>query len=359
VRVVVVGATGNVGTALLEALRADSRISAVAGVARRLPDGYGPYAGVRWHSVDVAAGDAVAALTPVFAGADAVVHLAWQIQPSHDRARLRATNVGGARHVAEAVLRAGVPALVVASSIGAYAPGPKEPPVSEDWPVTGVPGASYSVDKAAVERMLDQLEHDAPQLRVVRLRPGLIFQATAAAEIARFFAGPLAPVGLLRFGRVPVIPAGPRLRLQAVHADDVARAYLAAVTGNVRGAFNIAAEPVLDAGSVAPLLHGRGVPVPPWLLRAAAAVSWRMRLQPVEPGWVTLAARSPLMSLRRAREELGWQARVDARDALAELLAAMSRGNGGSSAPLRRRESTLRALAGGLRGRPPGHGDPY
>ncbi len=48
-RVAVVGATGNVGTAVLRALRTDSRISAVAGVARRLPKAEGPYAGVRWH----------------------------------------------------------------------------------------------------------------------------------------------------------------------------------------------------------------------------------------------------------------------------------------------------------------------
>ena len=54
---------------------------------------------------------------------------------------------------AQAAVRASVPALVVASSVGAYAPGPKDERVGEDWPVTGVPGSSYSRDKADVEAL--------------------------------------------------------------------------------------------------------------------------------------------------------------------------------------------------------------
>ncbi|MEU7906179.1 hypothetical protein [Actinoplanes sp. NPDC049118] len=59
---------------------------------------------------------------------------------------------------------------------------------------------------------------------MVRVRPGLIFQRAAGTEIARYFAGPLLPAPLLRHQRIPVVPAHPRLRLQAVHADDVADA---------------------------------------------------------------------------------------------------------------------------------------
>ena len=44
-----------------------------------------------------------------FTGADAVVHLAWQIQPSRDRAQMRRTNIDGTRAVVIAARRAGVP----------------------------------------------------------------------------------------------------------------------------------------------------------------------------------------------------------------------------------------------------------
>jgi UDP-glucose 4-epimerase len=358
---VVVGASGNVGTAVLRRLAGEPRVEEITGVARRVPPASAgpPYAGVRWRSIDVARQESVAELAACFAGADAVIHLAWQIQPSHDRARIRRTNVDGTGHVAQATVRAGVPALVVASSIGAYAPGSKDRPVSEEWPVTGIPGSTYSRDKADTEALLDQVQLAHPQLRLVRLRPGLTFQRSAASQIARYFAGPLAPLSLLRIGRLPAVPSGQRLRTQAVHADDVADAYVRAVLSDARGAFNIAAEPVLDAASVTARFGGRAIPVPPALLRAGAALTWYARLQPVEPGWVDLAAASPVMSTRRAESELGWRPRTNALDALAELFEGMSHRTGASTAALRPRPAATLRLTRMLGGRLPGHGDPY
>jgi len=44
-------------------------------------------------------------------------------------------------------------------------------------------------DKAAVESIVDTFEDAHPDVRVVRLRPGLIFKAEAASGIRRLFAG--------------------------------------------------------------------------------------------------------------------------------------------------------------------------
>ena len=93
-----------------------------------------------------------------------------------------------------------------------------------------------------------------------------------------------------------------------MHSDDVGDAYQRAVTGEVRGAFNIAAEPVIGAVELATLLKARPVSIPPRVLRAAAAATFALRLQPAEPGWVDLALQVPLMSTERARRELGWSA---------------------------------------------------
>jgi nucleoside-diphosphate-sugar epimerase len=357
-RIVVVGASGNVGTAVLRRLADTGGVSALTGVARRPPGpGAGrPYDMVDWHRIDIGAPDAVDPLTDAFAGAGAVIHLAWQIQPSHDRAALRRTNVTGTRHVADAVVRAGVPALVVASSVGAYAPGPGDERVTEEWPATGVPGSSYSRDKADQEAVLDEVELANPDLRVVRLRPGLTFQRSAAAQITRYFIGPLAPLSLLRLGRLPVVPYDRALRVQAVHADDVARAYVRAAVSDVHGAFNIAAEPVLDGALLAKRYHGRPVPLPPPVLRLGAELTWRTRLQPTEPGWVRLATKLPLMSTERAERVLGWRPHVSALDALAELLDGLARGTGAPAPALRPRRRLARSLADL---RVPGHGNPY
>src|SRR5215203_572101 len=107
-RIVIVGATGNVGTSVLEALAADGAVESILGIARRPTDAR--YAKTQFVSADVTRDD----LVPHFRGADCVIHLAWLIQPSHDRSTLRATNVDGSARVLEAVSAAGVPAVVAA-----------------------------------------------------------------------------------------------------------------------------------------------------------------------------------------------------------------------------------------------------
>jgi UDP-glucose 4-epimerase len=357
-RVVIVGASGNAGTALLRRLHEESDFELI-GVSRRRPPSTGSYADVDWHEIDIGNDDAGVRLTELFTGADAVVNLAWQIQPSHDPRRLYRTNVLGSRTVFRAAIAAGVPALVHASSVGVYAPGPKRAFVRETWLRTGVAESSYSRHKALVERMLDEIESDHPTMRIVRLRPGLIFQRDAGAEIARYFAGPLLPANLLRFGRIPIVPRHPGLRMQAVHAADVADAFLRVLRTDVRGAFNLAAGPVLDADIVGRAFHGVRLPVPGLLLEGAAALTWQLRLQPVDRGWVRLALKAPLMSCDRAAADLGWRPRTDAVSALRELVAGIAGEAGTESPPLADDPGLPGRWGGLLRGRLPGTGNPY
>src|SRR3712207_6201141 len=174
-RVCVVGATGNVGTSLLERLAAESSVESVLGVARRIPSL--TVEKTDWAAADIATDD----LVPLLRGTDAVVHLAWQIQPSRDRERLWKTNVLGSARLFRAVGEAGVPALVYASSIGAYSRGPKDRRVDESWPTDGISTSFYSRHKAEVERRLDAFEREHPTTRTVRLRPALIFKREAGA----------------------------------------------------------------------------------------------------------------------------------------------------------------------------------
>ena len=341
-RVVVVGATGNAGTSLLQALEAEPAVDSVLGIARRIPEQSRPK--VEWARADVSRDP----LEPLFRGADAVVHLAWLIQPSRDQETLRATNVRGSERVFHATAAAGVGALVLASSVGAYSYGPKDRAVDESWPTDGIRTSSYSRDKAEVERLLDRFEREHPGVRSVRLRPGLKFKREAASEIRRYFAGPLLPDPLVRPGLIPVVPDTPRLRFQAVHTDDVADAYRLAVVGDARGAFNVAADPVLDPDALARLLGARKLPVPARLLRGAAALTWRARLQPTPEGWVDMALGVPLMDTTRAREELGWTPRHGGDQALRELLDGIREGAGEPTPPLRAGGSRLRELAQGV-----------
>jgi UDP-glucose 4-epimerase len=324
-RIAVTGATGNVGTSVLRALEADDRVEEIVGIARRKPSL--TVGRTRFIAADVTRAD----LTAIFRGMDAVIHLAWLIQPSRDRGTTRAVNVDGSRRVFEATLAAGVPSLVHASSVGAYSPGPKDRFVDETWPTGGIDSSFYSRDKSDVEQILDGFEDG---LRIVRLRPGLIFKADAASGIRRLFAGPFLPSPLLRRALIPVVPAMERLRFQAVHSHDVGEAYRLAAFSELDGAFNLAAEPVLDPPELGRILGARPVGVSPRVLRAFTELTWKARLQPTPPGWLDMALAVPLLDTARARDELGWTPHHRADAALLELIDGMRRGDGIDTPPL-------------------------
>jgi nucleoside-diphosphate-sugar epimerase len=313
--VVVTGASGNIGTAVLRQLLTDDRVGDVRAVARRPPRNI-EASGLRWFAADVAADD----LGPIVDGADAVIHLAWQIQPSWDPEQMRRTNIDGSARVFEAAAQAQA-AIIHASSIGAYGPGPKDAPVDERWPTTGHRHHPYSEHKAAVEEVLDRVEARFPSIRVVRLRPALVLQAAAGQELRRYFLPRHLPGAVLRPGLVERAP----VRFQVTHADDIAAAFVTAALGDATGAFNLGTDDIIG---------GKHVPMLRPVLRAVADVSWRLHLQPVDPGWVDLIFRSPLVDSSRARDELGWVPVHTGHEALAEGLRAMADPPDGATAAL-------------------------
>lgn len=325
-RVVVTGATGNVGTAVLDRLGREPRVDSVLGLARR-PARH-PFAEIR--NVDVAEDP----LDEHLAGADAVVHLAWLFQPTHDREVTWRNNVIGTLRLLESASRTRVGSVVVASSVGAYSPGHDDVPVDETWPTHGGSSAAYAREKAYVERLLDAFEEHNPDCRVVRMRPGFIFGEESATQQRRLFGGPLAPGSLVRPATVPVLPWPRGLRFQALHTQDAADAYRLAVVGEVSGPLNIAAEPVVDPDVVASLLDARVVTVPPRLLRAGLAAAWRSHLVPASPELFDLAMQLPVMDCSRARDVLGWTPTRTSYDAVSSVLTGLARGAGGETPPL-------------------------
>src|SRR3954469_18808221 len=103
-RVVITGATGNVGSSVLRALAADERVTSVVAVARRPPSP--PVDGspkTSWVAADVAVDD----LTTVVDGAAALVHLAWAFHPTRDESQTWRVNVLGTLRTVDAALAAG------------------------------------------------------------------------------------------------------------------------------------------------------------------------------------------------------------------------------------------------------------
>ncbi|GAA5119386.1 NAD-dependent epimerase/dehydratase family protein [Alloalcanivorax gelatiniphagus] len=331
-RIVITGASGNIGSALVRRLAGEQEHDLV-GVVRRPPTPTGVFEQVEWAAVDLTRDDD--ALLAACRGADAVVHLAWGFQPSHREDYLEELGVGGTRRVIAAATAAGVRHLVHMSSVGAYSPKRDDQPVDESWPTGGVRTSMYSRHKSAAEGLLDQLEHDGTDLVVTRMRPGIVGQRSAGSALLRYGLPGVVPRSLL--SHVPVLPLDRGLAIPMVHADDVADAVARALAERVPGAFNLAAAPAVTADLIAVALGARLVHVPSAVLRAAVSASWHARVQPLDPGWIDMGFAVPLLDCLRAETELGWTPATDAVTVLDETLQGMQDGASGHSPVLRPR----------------------
>ncbi len=342
-KVVVTGATGNVGTTVVEHLLATRDDVEVVGLARRVPPASAddPDSGRRtWAGLDLSDDACLPALRDALRGADAVVHLAWGFQPSHRADYLEQLGVGGTRRVLEAASVEAVPHLVHMSSVGAYSPKVDDLPVDESYPTSGIRSSMYSRHKAAAERLLDDHEAEVAAGRsdgpvVARLRPGIVGQRDAGSALLRYGLPGVVPGRAVTL--LPVLPLDRSLLVPMVHAADVADAVCRVVERGATGAFNLAAPSPITPADIAAALGARHVPAPGRLLRAAVSASWQAHLQPLDPGWIDLALQVPLMDTRRAHDELGWTARRPAVSTLEETVAGMRDSASGSTVALRPR----------------------
>lgn len=332
-RIVIVGGTGNIGTALVRRLAARSSQDEIHVVARRQPaDGDAFPPGVESHALDLNDED----LRPLMRAADAVVHLGWLFQPTHRPDVTWHNNVVGTMRLLASLRPGRASTLVVASSIAAYSPVASHASVDESWSTDGASSAAYCREKAYVERLLDVFERDHHDLRVVRMRPAFVFQRQAAPAQRRLFMGPLVPGSLMRADLAPILPLPRGLQLQAIHADDVAAAMAQALHLDVAGAFNLAADEPLTGADLAAMCEARHVPIPPRLARAAVAAGWRSHLIPAPPRLFDALMSLPTMDTTRARNELQWSPDVSARDAVREFVAGLRSDEGGATPPLAR-----------------------
>ena len=329
----VVGASGNIGTALLEALgRRDAGVEIVA-LARRLPVRPISVTGceVTWRAVDVRSDE----LTPHFAGADVVVNLAWLFHPSHHPQSTWRSNVYGAAHVLDAVQQAGVGAVVWSSSVAAYSHRVDNVPTDESWPTHGSSDAPYVREKSYIERLLDSFETTDQSRRVVRIRPAFVFHRRAATQQRRLFIGPLLPRMLASRRLLPWLPVPAGLLLQTCHASDVGEAFASAALADARGAFNICSDGVLHPEDLAEIFDAQLATLPPRVFSFALRGAWRAHLAPAHPALFDALMRLPVMANDRAKRELDWRPTASAADALTRVPRRLAGGRGLSDSAAR------------------------
>jgi UDP-glucose 4-epimerase len=296
VRIGVTGASGFLGTSLLQHLERDPGARIVA-LTRTLGPSHGePPPNVEWRQADLGSLEDSHAFV---ADVDVVVHLAHTNTPLTSNRSLPSdaiVNTASTLTLLQAIREAGTrPHLVYPSSGGAlYRPSVDGSPVDEDAPIE--PLTSYGILKFAFEQYLRMAAHEG-WLNATILRIGNPYGVVLPAERLQGFIG--VALHQLLNGR-PIRVFGDLANVRDyVHIDDVCRAFVLAIG---------AARPfdVYNIGS------GRGTSVHELIeiLRRVTGVPLELERDEVFgdaaplPRWVVLDP-------RRAKRDLGWQAEVE------------------------------------------------
>jgi nucleoside-diphosphate-sugar epimerase len=317
-RVAVTGPTGTFGLALIPLLQEDDRVDRVMGVARRPFDPVARgWTKMEYRRGDVRDGDA---LRKAFAGADVVVHLAFQIIGG-GRDTTRAINVEGTLNAVRAAAEVGVKRFVYASSVAAYGFHRDTPMgVTERWATRPAGRLLYAQEKAELEQLLADEAAAHPQPELLLLRPPIVLgpDAVGAKVVLPEMLAPLAQGVGAALRRLPRLPAlVPDLPLQLIHQEDVAEALRLCVVGaGEPGAYNIAADDVVSTVDIARELGLRVMRVPGWPVAAVSRAVARLPYLPSTAQWFEALGHPVIMDTTKAKASLGWRPRHTAIDSL-------------------------------------------
>jgi len=315
--VLITGATGFVGSQLVEALAA--RGVPIRALVRR-PDRARRLAELGAEQVPGDLGDE-AALARAVEGTSVVFHLAAATRARSAR-EYEEANAAGTRRLMEAVRAARRPPrrVVYLSSLAAAGPSTDGRPVAPGDPPR--PLTAYGRSKLAGE---EACLAAADAVEVVVLRAPAVY-GPRDRDLLAFFR-------LAARGLVPV-PAGPERRIQLLHVADLAEALVSGATSpGAAGIYHVADSRPYAWSEVARLVaravgrEARLVRLPPAAFAAAAAVSeWAAALagratifnrdkarELLAPGW--------LCETETARRDLGFEARIPLPQGLTETAA--------------------------------------
>lgn len=246
--IAVTGASGLLGQRLLPLLEASPSVGRIVGFDVREPARRTRK--LEFRCADVAGTD----LKPLLEGVEVVVHLAAVVGCIPDEALMERVNVGGTRRILDAASAVGVRKIVRASSASVYGAWSNNPvPLSEDAPLRPNPGFLPALHDAENERLLGEWRSDHPSSVVTTLRIAPVVGPGAHTMFAA-----------VALGRPPVVVRGATPPVQVVHVDDAASALALAVSLDLDGAFNVAADSWLTHEDAAGLVPRRLVPPLPY-----------------------------------------------------------------------------------------------
>ena len=243
---------------------------------------------------------------------DTIVHLAFIVNPSHDKKRMTDINIGGTRNVFEAVRALRPARFLTASSATAYGAWPDNPiPISEGWRLKAREKFQYAAEKTLIDNELQALAGELPDVAVSWTRAAIIGGKTADNFLSRL---------LLKMPWI-VLPSGHDTPLQVVHEEDCVAATWEILRQDARGPFNIGPNNWLTLTSLAKLTNRRVFKLPLWTFKYASWYWWHLRLPVFDyPPSLHDFIRHPwVVAPTRLEKELGFQFRYTAEETMLEM----------------------------------------
>jgi len=323
-RYVVTGGSGYIGSRLVDRLvrREDTERVAICDV--RPPRSYRPKA--EYRELDVRDAGRVRELLRA-ERPDAVVHLAFVLNPIHDERKMYEIDVGGTANVLDAAAATDVGQVLVTSSATAYGAFADNPvPLTEDDPVRGVPDFEYARDKAESDRLCQLWALRHPERTMTIVRPCIVFGPTVDNYILRLWIKQPFQADL----------GGPDVPIQFVHEDDVVDALTRLLEGRHGGAFNLAGEGTMTLRECADRIGLKRRRVPLALYWRLASALWRLHLAETPAGNLHFALHPWVVSTDKLTSTLDWTPRHTTRDTFDITMRAhglLGEGEGPSARP--------------------------
>ncbi len=309
-RYVITGGSGYIGSRLTEILAAREEVEQIINLDVRPPAR--PHAKATFVRSDVrdfaAVRDQLESTQP-----DALVHLAFLLNPIRDEALMYDIDVNGTQAVLRAAAEVGTHQVLVTSSATAYGAFPDNPkPIAEDWPVRGQPDFSYARDKAEADRLCQLWALEQADRVMTIVRPCIVFGPNVDNYISR---------GWEKSSFMPIMD-GVDEEFQLVHEDDVVSAIAGLLDAKAGGAFNVAGDGSLRWGESAQMIGLKTREMSLKAVRRIYTVAWALHVPRVEapPGNLNFIRYPWVVSNEKLKTEIGWEPTADTREVFVETM---------------------------------------